>query len=221
MVVHARGPCTQWATTWAPDVFCGATSARRGSGTQWAPEAPRGNEWWARQGKEPLTKPGWEEPRTTARSQCSVKHPGHHAGAHATSVNHEAHATCNQQGTRPAHARPTEWASVCGGRPGQSVEEPAPGPHAHGNAARQVVDGLRTEVDSKNSQTTPGTTSITPIRQLLGAANAQTAHPAPSSTTPAHQPLGSTNAETTPAGAPAAAAHRKQRPNATCKGKNG
>ena len=135
---------------WDPDAFCGTTSARRGSGTQganpgapaaqrccssaprgsstqWAttgaPEAHCGKEWWARQGKEPLTKPGWEEPRTTARSQCSVKHPGHRAGAHATCVNHEAHATHKQQGTRPAHARPMEWGSVHGGRPGQRLVE--------------------------------------------------------------------------------------------------
>jgi len=60
-----------------------------------------------------------------------------------------------------------------------------------------------------------------PIRQLLGAADAQTAHPATSSTAPAHQLLGSANAETTPAGAPAAAADRTQRPDATCEGKNG
>ena len=41
------------------------------------------------------------------------------------------------------------------------------------------------------------------------------------STAPAHQPLGSAGAETTPAGAPAAAADRTQRPDATCEGKNG
>ena len=76
-------------------------------------------------------------------------------------------------------------------------------------------------VDSKNSQTTPTTTSTSPIRQLLGAADAQTAHPATSSTAPAHQPLGSANAETTPARAAAAAADRTQRPDATCEGKNG
>ena len=35
------------------------------------------------------------------------------------------------------------------------------------------------------------------------------------------KPLGSANAETTPAGAPAAAADRTQRPDATCEGKNG
>ena len=76
-------------------------------------------------------------------------------------------------------------------------------------------------VDSKNSQTTPATTSTSSIRQLLGAADTQTAHHATFSTAPAHQPLGSANAETTPARAPAAAADRTQRPDATCEGKNG
>ena len=46
--------------------------------------------------------------------------------------------------------------------------------------------------------------------QLLGPANAQTAHPATFSTAPAHQLLGPANAETTPARAPAAAAARTQ-----------
>ena len=76
-------------------------------------------------------------------------------------------------------------------------------------------------VDGKHSQTTTATTSTSSIRQLLGAADAQTAHPATFSTAPAHQLLGSANAETTPAGAPAAAADRTQRPDATCEGKNG
>ena len=67
----------------------------------------------------------------------------------------------------------------------------------------------------------PATTSTTSMCQLLGAADAQTAHPATSSTAPAHQPLGSANAETTPAGAPAAAADGKQRPDAAREGKNG
>ena len=57
------------------------------------------------------------------------------------------------------------------------------------------------------------------IHQLLGAADAQTAHPATSSTAPTHQLLGCANAETTPARAPAAAADRTQRPDATCEGK--
>ena len=55
---------------------------------------------WARKGKEPPTKPGWAEPRPTARPPCSVNRPGHHAGAHATR---------DQQGARRAHARPMEW----------------------------------------------------------------------------------------------------------------
>ena len=76
-------------------------------------------------------------------------------------------------------------------------------------------------VDSKNSQTKLATTSTTSIRQPLGATDTQAAHHATSSTAPAHQPLGSANAETTPARATAAAADRKQQPNATCEGQNG
>ena len=71
-------------------------------------------------------------------------------------------------------------------------------------------------VDNKNSQTTPATTSTSSIRQLLGAADAQTAHHATFSTAPTHQILGSANAETTLARLPAAAADRKQQPDATC-----
>ena len=76
-------------------------------------------------------------------------------------------------------------------------------------------------VESKNSQRTLTTTSTSSIRQLLGAADAQTAHHATFSTAPTHQLLGSANTETTPAGAPAAAADRKQQPDATCERKNG
>ena len=60
-----------------------------------------------------------------------------------------------------------------------------------------------------------------PVRHLLGAADTQTAHPATFSAAPAHQRLGSANAEPTPARAPAAAADRTQRPDATCEGKSG
>ena len=86
-----------------------------------------------------------------------------------------------------------------------------------------ATDGLWTEARGQQTQSNGphNNQHIPPIRQPLGAADAQTAHPATSSTAPAHQPLGSANAETTPAGAPAAAADRKQRPDATCEGKNG
>ena len=49
----------------------------------------------------------------------------------------------------------------------------------------QTACGQR-RVDSNNSQTTPATTSTSSIRQLLGAADTQTAHPATFSTAPAH-----------------------------------
>ena len=85
----------------------------------------------------------------------------------------------------------------------------APGPHAHRNTARQAMDGLWTEVCGQQKQQQP---AQPPIRQLLGAADVQTAHRATFSTAPTHQLLGPANAETTtPAGAPAAAADRTQR----------
>ena len=100
----------------------------------------------------------------------------------------------------------------------------APGPDAHRNTARQATDGLWTEARGQQKQSNdPGNNQHilnTPI-YLLGAADAQTAHHATFSTAPTHQLLGSANAETTPARAPAAAADRKQRPDATCEGKNG
>ena len=65
------------------------------------------------------------------------------------------------------------------------------------------------------------TTSTSSNRPLLGAADTHTAHHATFSTAPTYRPLGSANAETTPAGAPAAAADRTQRPDATCEGMNG
>ena len=74
---------------------------------------------------------------------------------------------------------------------------------------------------AKTAKQPPQQPAQPPIRQLLGAADAQTAHPVTSSPAPAHQPLGSANAEPTPAGAPTAAADRKQGPDATCEGKDG
>ena len=98
----------------------------------------------------------------------------------------------------------------------------ATGAHAHGNTERQVVDGLKTGVwTAKTVKRPPQQPAQPPVRQLLDAADAQTAYPATSSTAPAHQPPGSADAEMTPAGAPAAAADRTQRPDATCEGKNG
>ena len=128
-----------------------------------------------------------------------------------------------QQEREPIRGRPAvRGKRTYGGRPGQRVEEQgtwASRTQKHSQAGLWTACGQR-RVDSKNSQTTPATTSTSSIRQLLGAADAQTAHHATFSTAPTHQPLGSANAETTPARAPAAAANRTQRPDATCKGKN-
>ena len=90
--------------------------------------------------------------------------------------------------------------------------------HSEAGYGRPVDRGVWTAKLVKRLRQQP---AQTPIRQLLGAAGAQTAHPATFSTAPTPQLLGSANAETTPAGAPAAAADRTQRPDATCEGKNG
>ena len=77
-VLSNAGCHHQGANPGAPAAQRRCSSAPGGSSTQWAtagaPEAPCGKEWWARQGKEPPTKPGWAERRTTARSQCSANH---------------------------------------------------------------------------------------------------------------------------------------------------
>ena len=88
------------------------------------------------------------------------------------------------------------------------------------------MDGLWTEVHGQQKQSQPWQQPAHPQyasywAPLLGAADAQSAHHATFSTAPTHQLLGSANAETTPARAPAAAADRKQQPDATCEGKNG
>ena len=96
----------------------------------------------------------------------------------ATTGAPDGHTTRNQQGTRPAHPRPTEWGSIRGGRLGQRVEKQ--GTWASRTRKRSEAGCGRPEDgggNSRNSQTTPATTSTTPIRQLPGAANAQT-HPA-------------------------------------------
>ena len=126
-----------------------------------------------------------------------------------------------QQEREPIRGRPTVRGSrTHGGRPGQRVEEQGTWAAQKQRGRLWTACGQRC-VGSKNSQTTPATTSTSSIRQLLGAAAAQTAHHATFSTAPTHQLLGSANAATTPARALAAAADRKQRPDATCEGKNG
>ena len=123
-----------------------------------------------------------------------------------------------QQEREPIRGRPAvRGKRTYGGRPGQRVEEQGTQGLTHTETQRGRLRTACGEmcVDGKNSQTTPATTSTSSIRQLLGAADTQTAHPTTFSTAPTHQLLGSANAETTPAGAPAAAADRTQRPDAT------
>ena len=102
---------------------------------------------------------------------------------------------------------------------------PAPGPRLHlttgGGGAQWATAGARAEQGTWASHTRkhreagggrpedggvwtaktvkrpPQQPAQPPVRRLLGAADAHTAHPATTSTAPAHQPLGSANAETT------------------------
>ena len=127
-----------------------------------------------------------------------------------------------QQEREPIRGRPAvRGKRTYGGRPGQCLEEQgtwATQKHSEAGYGRPVDRGAWA---AKTVKRPPQQPAQPPIRQLLGAADAQTAHPATFSTAPTHQSLGSANAETTPAGAPAAAADRTQRPDATCEGKTG
>ena len=70
------------------------------------------------------------------------------------------------------------------------------------------MDDRRAEVcGQRKPSNDPAATSTTPVHQLLGTANAQTALAA-TSTAPTQQRRRSANAETTPAGAQAAAADK-------------
>ena len=171
-----RGPCTQWATTGAPDAFYGATST--------GDQAPR-------------------EPTLGSLQHSAVVRlrPGYSAPS------------------GPPLRRPVERNGGPGTGTNLRRRNRAPGLHAHNNATRQVLNG-RGVWTAKTVKQPLQQPAQPPIRQLLGAADAQTAHHATSSTAPAHRPLGSANAETAPAGAAAAAADRTQRPDAACEGNN-
>ena len=77
------------------------------------------------------------------------------------------------------------------------------------------MDGLRTEVCGQQKQ------PAQPQYANYWAPLMRKRHILPHPAQPQHTNLGSANAETTLEGAPATAADRKQRPDATCEGKNG
>ena len=174
---------------------------------------------WRRKGEEqePWTNTGWAEPRTTVRgkpprtSHRCTRHPrppqrsarnprrcddthGNHAGARNAYVRHT-------QGWSHWAPRTQQRGKAGGGRPGQHAEGWsiwASRTQKHGEAC-----GGRPECG--------GEWAAKPVKRPPK----QPAQP------PVRPPLGSANAETTPARAPAAAANRTQRPDATCEGKNG
>ena len=127
-----------------------------------------------------------------------------------------------QQEREPIRGRPTvRGKRTYGGRPGQRVEEQgtwAAQKHSKAGYGRPVDRGVWTAKTVKRPRQQPAHPQYANYWAPL---TRQRHIHATFSTAPTHQPLGSANAETTPAGAPAAAADRKQRPNATCEGKNG
>ena len=98
--------------------------------------------------------------------------------------------------------RPIKCFLWCLRRQSVWTRNPAPlgagGAHAHGNAARHVVDDLDAEV-SKTVKQPPEQPEQPPVRRLLGSANAETA----------------------PQGTPVVPAVRMQRPDAARGGTNG
>ena len=121
-----------------------------------------------------------------------------------------------QQERGPIRGRPAvRGKRTYGGWPGQRVEEQGSWAsrtqnHSEAGYGRPVDRGVWTAKTVKRPRQQP---AQPPIRRLLGAADAQTAHPATSSTAPTHQRLGSKSTSRP--------ADRKQRPDATCEGKNG
>ena len=131
--------------------------------------------------------------------------------------------------TRRSLSTPEQSTPVSGHRLGAlEVDGPdsawrnrAPGPHR--NTARQAMDGLWTEVCGRQKQSNdPGNNQHNPQYANYWAPLTHKRHIPPHPAQPRHtKPLGSGDAETTPARAPAAAADRTQRPDATCEGTNG
>ena len=128
-----------------------------------------------------------------------------------------------QQERDPIRGRPAvRGKRTYGGRPGQRVEEQGTWAsrtqkHSEAGYGRPVDRG-----GQQKQSNDPGNNQHNPQYANYWAPLTRKRHiPPHSAQPPAHQLLGSANAETTPAGAPAAAADRTQRPNTRCEGKNG
>ena len=115
------------------------------------------------------TTSGARKPSVWGCSPRGVRIPSRAGGCYSIRGRSEAQATHDhQQGTRPAQVRPTEWWSVCGGRPGQCVEEH--GTRASGTWKRSEAGWGRLEDGgvwaAKTVKRPPQQTSTTPRRQL-------------------------------------------------------
>ena len=121
---------------------------------------------------------------------CSVNHPGHHAGAHATHINHYgARHPRSARYPRSSRSAPCPRATHrvverMGWTAGTTRGVGHLGlTHTETQRGTSRTTGGRRCMGSKNRQTTSATTSTTAVRQLLGSATAQTA-PATTSTAP-------------------------------------
>ena len=141
--------------------------------------------WPGKGRKEPPTKPGWEEPRTTARAQRSANYPCHHRGAHDTRVNHKraratrggAHDTRgNHEGARNTPVHYAQEREKLGGRQVADNQDNTRRGLTHTETWHGMwwTTWMWRGVGSKNRKTTPATTSTTPARRLLGSANTET-----------------------------------------------
>ena len=135
-------------------------------------------------------------------------------------------ARCRRDQYTEGHMPPTSSSFTRRVRPVVVLRRPPGGGRGHGGGGREgrcIGDPVPPMQDRGVAEGEfPGADDrACPRDGRGGAVDAQTAHPATFSTAPAHQLLGSANAATTPAGAPAAAADRTQRPDATCEGEKG
>ena len=81
------------------------------------------------------------------------------------------------------------------------------------------MDGLRTEVCGQQKQSNDPHNNHHNLNYWVPLTRKRHTMPRPAQ--PQHTNHWAANAEKTPAGAPAATAHKKQQPDATCEGKNG
>ena len=198
---------SQWASR-APEELRKMVSARRGWGTQRAnPGAPaaqhlcpstlRGT---CTQGANPGAHAARRLCSSTLRGPCTQwdttgAPDAFHAATSARrgpgtqGANPGAPAAQRRCSSAPGGSR-AQWATA-GARAEQGTWGSRTQKHREAGCGRSEDGGVGTTKTAKQPPQQPTPPHVPTICQLLGAADAQTAHPATSGTAPAHQPLGS------------------------------